>query len=109
VIDVIFDSRPVICAARLLLVCAAFVLAVGGAFIVSSTVARMRNGDWLKRAGPFEVSETTRAALEHQVHLWQRATHDSHDELEVVQARLAEAKELIITLTQGPLDDKVDS
>ena len=99
VIDVIFDSRPVIWATRLLLASAAFVLAVGGAFIVSSTVARMRNGDWLKRAGPFEVSESVRTELEDQVHLWQSATRDIHDELEAVQSRLDEAEAVIITLT----------
>lgn len=57
-VDTIFDNRSVIWAARVLLLSAAFVLAVGGVFIVGSTVMRMRNGDWLKRAGPFEVSET---------------------------------------------------
>ncbi len=55
VVDLVFDSGPVVWATRLLLVSGAFVLAVGGVYIVASTVARMRNGDWLKRAGPFEV------------------------------------------------------
>lgn len=56
-IDTIFDNRGVIWAARLLLVSAAGVLAFGGVFIVASTVIRMNNGEWLRRAGPFEVSE----------------------------------------------------
>ncbi len=82
VVDVVFDSRPVIWAARLLLVSIAFVLAVGGAFVVTSTVVRMRNGDWLKRAGPFEVSESSVGALEDDIYLWRSAAYEFHDALE---------------------------
>lgn len=81
VLDVVFDSGPVVWATRLLLVSAAFVLAVGGAFVVTSTVVRMRNGDWLRRAGPFEVSEARLAELEDEVHFWRSAAHDCYDEL----------------------------
>src|SRR5688572_22457366 len=69
-VDAIFDNRAVIGAARLLLIAAAGVLAVGGVFIVVSTVVRMRTGDWLKRAGPFEVSETAVSELEGQIDFW---------------------------------------
>ncbi len=82
VVDVVFDNRPVIWAARLLVVSAAFVLAVGGAFVVASTVVRMRNGDWLKRAGPFEVSESSVGDLEDDVYLWRSAAYEFHDALE---------------------------
>src|SRR3954453_3666675 len=58
-IDVAFDNRAVLWAARLLLVSAAAVLAFGGLFIVISIGIRIKNGEWLRRAGPFEVSETT--------------------------------------------------
>jgi len=81
VLDLVFDSGPVIWATRLLLVSAALVLAVGGAFIVASTVVRTRNGDWLKRAGPFEVSETTVADLADEVYLWRSAAFDFRDQL----------------------------
>jgi hypothetical protein len=33
------------------------VLAFGGIFIVVSIGIRMKNGEWLRRAGPFEISE----------------------------------------------------
>lgn len=82
VLDIVFDSAPVVWAARLLLVSVAFVLAVGGAFVVVSTIVRMRNGDWLRRAGPFEVSEASLAELEDQVHLWRSAAHDFRDDVE---------------------------
>lgn len=85
VVNVVFDSRPVIWAARLLLVSAAFVLAVGGAFVVASTIVRMRNGDWLRRAGPFEVSEASLADLKDEVHFWRSAAHDFRDAVDYLQ------------------------
>lgn len=41
----------------------------------------MRNGDWLRRAGPFEVSEARVTDLKDQVHFWRSAAHDCYDEL----------------------------
>jgi len=94
-VDNIFDNRVVIWAARLLLVSAAFVLATGGLFIVVSTVIRMRNGDWLRRAGPFEVSETVLTELEDQVLLWRSAALDAHDELQAIRSRFEESIERV--------------
>src|SRR5829696_6215775 len=56
-LDTVFDNRAVVWAARLLLVSAAGVLACGGVFIVLSIGIRIKNGEWLRRAGPFEISE----------------------------------------------------
>jgi len=98
-VDNIFDSRVVIWAARLLLVSAAFVLAVGGVFIVMSTVIRMRNGDWLRRAGPFEVTETALGELRDQVLLWRSAALDAQDEIEELKSRLKGSVDLIERLT----------
>jgi ABC-type uncharacterized transport system permease subunit len=94
VVDVVFESGPVVWAARLLLVSAAFVLAVGGAFVVASVVVRTRNGDWLKRAGPFEVSETSVTELEDEVHFWRSAARDCYDELNRVHKLDEEADKL---------------
>lgn len=69
-VDTIFDNRGVIWASRLPLVPAAAVLAFGGVFIVTSTVVRMRNGDWLRRVGPFEVSETAADEIEGEAEFW---------------------------------------
>lgn len=104
VVNVVFDSRPVIWAARLLLVSAAFVLAVGGAFVVASTAVRMRNGDWLRRAGPFEVSEAKVAELKDQVHLWRSAAHDFRDDLEYMRELIDELNEEV---TPGDDYDKL--
>lgn len=56
-VDNIFDNRVIVWIARLTLVLTALVLAVAGAFAVASAVVRMRHGHWLRRVGPFEISE----------------------------------------------------
>ncbi|HXE46140.1 MAG TPA: hypothetical protein VN635_13220 [Conexibacter sp.] len=94
-INVVFDSRPVLWSARLLLVSAAFVLAVGGAYIVASTFVRMRNGEWLKRAGPFEVAEPAAMTLEDQVYFWQTTARTFEDDLERLRGRINETVEII--------------
>jgi len=104
VLDIVFDSGPVIWATRLLLVSVAFVLAVAGAYIVASTVVRMRNGDWLRRAGPFEVSEARVAELKDQVHLWRSAAHDFRDDLESMRELIDELNEEV---TPGDDYDKL--
>ena len=69
-IDAVFDNRGVLWTARLLLVS---LLAFGGFFIVISIGMRMKNGEWLRRAGPFEVSETTLSEVEEQRERWRIA------------------------------------
>ena len=97
-IDNIFDNRAVIWAARLLLVSAAAVLAVGGVFIVASTVIRMRNQEWLRRAGPFEVSETVVSELDGEVEFWRNAALARQEKVEALTARLDESAKLVDTL-----------
>jgi hypothetical protein len=103
-IDTIFDNRGVIWAARLLLVSAAAVLAFGGVFIVVSTGIRMKNGEWLRRAGPFEVSETAVSEIEGQVEFWRQAALAGQEEIEELTERLNESDELIEQL-HNMLDD----
>jgi hypothetical protein len=94
-IDTIFNNKGVIWAARLLLVSAGVVLAVGGVFIISSTVIRMKNGDWLKRAGPFEVSENALVELENQIEFWRTAALEGQEEISELRELLEESDELI--------------
>jgi hypothetical protein len=93
-VDIIFNNRGVIWAARLLLVSAAVVLAIGGVFIVGSIVIRMKNGDWLKRAGPFEVSEVAMSDLEAQIGFWRTAALNGQDELTRLRELLRSSDEL---------------
>lgn len=90
-VDNIFNSRPIVWIARLALVSAAVVVAVASAFAVASTAARMRNGDWLRRAGPFEVevSETTTRRVASEEDDSDDRTHDGHGELNDLRVHLA--------------------
>lgn len=94
-VDTIFDNRGVIWASRLLLVSAAAVLAIGGVFIVASTVVRMKNGDWLRRAGPFEVSEAAAAEIEGEVEFWRDLAEAEREESAELTEQLKESDKLI--------------
>lgn len=97
-IDTIFDNRAVLWVARLLLVSAAVVLAFGGFFIVVSIGIRMKNGEWLRRAGPFEISETTLSEIEGQRDRWRIAALLEHAEVVELTERLKKSDELIAQL-----------
>jgi len=94
-VDNVFDNRGVLWAARLLLVSAAGVLAIGGIFIVVSIGIRMRNGEWLRRAGPFEVSEGPLSQAEDRSDFWQRAALASEKEALGLRERIRRSEELI--------------
>jgi hypothetical protein len=97
-IDTAFDNRAVLWAARLLLVSAAAVLAFGGLFIVISIGMRMKNGEWLRRAGPFEISETTLREIEGQRDRWRIAALLEHEKVVELTEHLEEPDELIAQL-----------
>jgi len=94
-IETIFDNRAVLWTARLLLVSAAVVLAFGGFFIVISIGMRLRNEEWLRRAGPFEISETTMREIEGQLDRWHTAAVVGQEEVADLTERLEKADELI--------------
>lgn len=94
-VDVVFDNRGVIWTARLLLVSAAGVLAFGGIFIVVSIGIRMKSGEWLRRAGPFEISDGSLGQAEGESEFWRRAARVSQEEAIVMQDGLRQADELI--------------
>jgi hypothetical protein len=103
-IDTIFNNKAVIWAARLLLFSAAFVLAFAGIFIVVSTIVRMKNKEWLRKAGPFEVSETAIKDLEDQIEFWRDAALVGQDEVQSLTKQLEESDEVIEQL-QLQMDD----
>jgi hypothetical protein len=94
-VDNVFDNRGVLWAARLLLVSAAGVLAVGGIFIVVSIGIRMKNKEWLRRAGPFEISERPAGRAEDEVDFWHRAALRNRDEAADLREQLRLSEELI--------------
>jgi hypothetical protein len=93
-VDNVFDNRGVLWAARLLLVSAAGVLAVGGIFIVVSIGIRMKNGEWLRRAGPFEISEGPASQAERETDFWRRAAFENRQEALGLHERLEHLEEL---------------
>ena len=97
-IDNVFDNRGVVWAARLLLVSAAAVLAFGGVFIVVSTAIRMKNREWLRRAGPFEISEPAVSEVEGQVNFWRTAALAREEEVAELTEHMDESDELIAGL-----------
>lgn len=100
-IDNVFDNRLVLLAARLLLVSAAGVLAFGGAFIAVSIGSRMKNREWLRRAGPFEISEAPVGRAEGEVDFWRRIILASDEETAYLQDRLRQSEEIIEELRNG--------
>jgi hypothetical protein len=97
-IDTIFDNRAVLWTARLLLVSAAVVLAFGGFFIVISIGMRMKKGEWLRRAGPFEISEATLSEMTGQRDRWRIAALLEHEKVVELTERLEKSDELIAEL-----------
>ena len=78
----------------MLLVSAAGVLAFGGIFIVVSICIRMQNGEWLRRAGPFEVSEPLGETVG-EIEEWRQVALTSQEEAVGLRKRLEESEELI--------------
>jgi hypothetical protein len=97
-IDTIFDNRAVVWGARLLLVSGAAVLAFGGIFIVVSIGIRMKNREWLRRAGPFEISEGAVSEIQDQVEFWRQSALADQAEVAALTKRLGESADLIQNL-----------
>ena len=94
-LDNVFHNRGVLWAARLLLVSAAGVLAFGGVFIVVSIGIRMKNGEWLRRAGPFEISEPPLREAAGETEVWRRVALTSREEAIGLREQLEHLEELI--------------
>ena len=100
-VDNVFDNRGVLWAARLLLVSAAGVLAIGGIFIVASIGIRMKNGEWLRRAGPFEISEGPLEQAEGEVDFWRRTVLASREEADDLRHHLRHAEKMLRDVRRG--------
>jgi hypothetical protein len=94
-IETVFANRLVVWAARLLLVSAAAVLAFGGVFIAVSIGIRMKSGHWLRRAGPFEISERAVDEVEGQLEFWRDAALESRIEISRLEEQLRRSDRLV--------------
>jgi hypothetical protein len=81
-------------------VSAAAVLVFGGVFIVVSTGIRMKNREWLRRAGPFEISETAVGEIEGQLDRWRTVALMRQEKIFELTDRLDESDELIAELDE---------
>ena len=55
----------------------------------------MKNREWLRRAGPFEVSETAVGEIEGQVNFWRTAALAREEEVAELTEHMDESDELI--------------
>lgn len=93
-VDNVFDNGGVLWAARLLPVSAAAVLARGGVFTVVSIGIRMKNREWLRRAGPFEISERL-VKTKDEVEVWRQAALANQEEVASLREHLEKSDELV--------------
>lgn len=56
---------------------------------------RMARGEWLKRAGPFEIGEEAIADIETEIANWKKAAEAGKEEVEELTARLKASDDLI--------------
>ncbi|HET9678237.1 MAG TPA: hypothetical protein VFP21_12120 [Solirubrobacterales bacterium] len=100
-VDNVFDNRGVLLVAHLLLISATAVMAFGGVFIVVSIGIRMKNQEWLRRAGPFEISESSLHETEDETDFWHRAALASREEADVLRDDLRQSEELLRGIRHG--------
>jgi hypothetical protein len=103
VLESLFDSDAMVIVGRLLIVAAALVMLVSALFVLASIAVRARRGDWLKRAGPFEVSDTVAGEVGHSIQTLERTVEVQRDRIAELEVLLSSADELVAT------DDREDS
>jgi hypothetical protein len=90
-IDSVFSDPLVIAAASVAVVYVA-------AFCVISVLARIWNRQWLRRAGPFEISDEVKD-LRNSVERWQQEAGRAKDQISELQERLADSNKLTSELS----------
>ena len=99
-LDNIFDNNVVVFAARLVLFSGALVLAFAAAYTTWSIVSWMKLRQWLKRAGPFEVSQEAITDLKEEVDFWRDSAVDANAENQALSQRVDESNDLIERMSQ---------
>ena len=99
-LDNIFDNNVVVFAARLVLFSGALVLAFAAVYTTWSIVSWMKLRQWLKRAGPFEVSQEAITDLKEEVDFWRDSAVDANAENQALSQRVDESNDLIERMSQ---------
>lgn len=97
-IDNIFHSNLVVFATRLVLLSIALVFAFVGAFVITSIVNWIRKGQWLTRAGSFEVSQHLVTELHQAASFWQDQALGLNNHVEELTERLEQSDALLASL-----------
>jgi hypothetical protein len=93
-LDNIFANEFVLFAARLVLFSAAAVAFFAAFFAILSVIQWIKNGQWLRRAGPFEVDPHAVSTLDDEVERWRGEAEETRDELHEMRQRLEETQAL---------------
>jgi len=94
-VDLLFDTPLVVFAGRIRLLSIALVLAFASGFTILSIVNWTRRGQWLTKAGPFEVSRYSIDALATQVEFWQQRALEESADVDALRLRLSETEDLL--------------
>jgi hypothetical protein len=90
-LDTLTASRLVVAAVRVVI----FYVAV---FIALSVAVRIWNGQWLRKAGPFEVSEEVVQVLKHKIKEWEVSADKDQAEIDRLKAQIVRADETLQVL-----------
>jgi hypothetical protein len=102
VLELLFDSDAMLLIGRLLIVAAAVVMLACGFFLLGSMVVRVRQGRWLKRAGPFEVSDTTAGEVIREIETLEHTISQQRATIAVLESLLSVwGKPLVDADTKG--------
>jgi hypothetical protein len=102
VLELLFDSDATLLIGRLLIIAAAVVMLACGLFVLGSIAVRIRHGHWLKRAGPFEVSETTAGQVGRETETLERTIDAQRTRIAVLESLLnVWGKPLVDTNDEG--------
>ena len=102
VLELLFDSEAMLLIGRLAIVSAAVVMLVCGLFVLGSIAVRIRRGHWLRRAGPFEVSDTRVGEVD-------QVTEALREVIGEQLGRITALEALLGVWAKGPVDDNGDS
>jgi hypothetical protein len=98
VLELLFDSDPMLLIGRLLIVAAAVVMLAVGLFVLSSIAVRIRRGHWLRRAGPFEVSDPTPGEVGREIEALERTVGEQRARIAELEGRLSASTEALVTV-----------
>lgn len=93
-IDNVFASKTVLFAARVVLFSLAIVLFFGAIYTIVSVVVRMKHRHWLRRIGPFEVSEQAVTDLRQEAEYQRELADAAQEDIASLEQRLDETEEL---------------